>query len=403
MALTETAIKNIKLKAKPYKLTDGDGLYLLVHNNGGKYWRLKYLILGKEKLLALGTYPEISLADAREKRRDARKLIANGKDPNNQRKEDKRLAIFIANNTFEAVATEWFQNNQAKWVPDHAARLWRRLEANILPILGTRPIAEIKSLEMLDVLRIIEKRGATDLSHRLLQVCGAIFRYSVLTGRSQYNPTLDLRGALKSHKAESHPTITARQLPDFLKKLATVETSDQNRLAVRLLLLTFVRTGEMRQARWEDVDFKAKEWRLPPHTTKMRDLHIVPLSKQTLALLKELKEITGYSEYLLPSQHRQRNPIMSENTINLVIHRMGYKGKIVGHGFRALASTTLNEMGFHPDVIERQLAHMERDKVRAAYNRAEYLLERRKMMQWWGDYLDNVASGSNIIQLKQSK
>lgn len=393
MALTETAIKNAKATVKPYKLTDGDGLFLLIKPNGSKYWRLKYYILGKEKLLALGTYPEISLLDAREKRRDARKLIANGQDPSNKRKEDKRHALFVANNTFEAVAKEWFENNKAKWVPDHAARLWRRLEANIIPEIGARPIAEIKSLELLDALRIIEKRGATDLSHRILQTCGVIFRYAVITGKAQYNPTLDLRGALMSHKAESHPTIKAKELNDFFKKLDAVETSQQNKLAVRLLMLTFVRTGEMRQGKWEDVDFKAKEWRLPEHTTKMGDLHIVPLAKQAIELLKQLQEITGSSEYMFPSQHRQKNPIMSENTINQVIHKMGYKGKLVGHGFRALASTTLNEMGFRPDVIERQLAHMERNKIRAAYNRAEYLPQRREMMQQWADYLTNMASG----------
>lgn len=388
MPLTDTAIRNAKAREKPYKLTDGDGLYLLVHSNGGKYWRFKYLYVGKEKLLALGTYPEISLSDARDKRHAARKLLANGADPSSKRKEEKRQAVFNAGNTFKAIATEWFENNKPKWAPDHAARLWRRLEANILPEIGDRPIGEIKSLDLLDALRKVEKRGATDLSHRLLQTCGVIFRYAVLTERIKYNPAIDLRGALIAHKSVSHPTITAKELPNFFSKLTSVETSQQNKLAIHLLMRTFIRQGELRQAKWEDVDFKDKEWRLPAHTTKMRDLHIVPLAKQTIKLLKELQALTGDGELLFPSQQRKRHAIMSENTINYVLKKMGYKDKLVGHGFRALASTTLNEMGFHPDVIERQLAHAERNKIRAAYNRAEYLPQRRDMMQKWADFLD---------------
>lgn len=396
MPLTDTAIKNAKPKEKSYKLTDGDGLYLLVHPNGGKYWRMKYLYVGKEKLLSFGTYPEISLVDARSKRLDARKLLANGADPRGARKEEKRKAVYDASNTFASVANEWFEVNRPKWTDDHAARLWRRLEANIISEFGDRPITEVKALDLLDALRKIEKRGATELTHRLLQICSVIFRYAVLTGRISYNPAGDLRGALIPHKATNHPTITSRELPDFLKKLEAIETSVQNKLAIRLLLLTFIRQGELRQGKWEDVDFVAKEWRLPSETTKMREEHIVPLAEQTIAVLKELKEITGYGELMFPSQQRRRNAIMSENTINQIIHKMGYKDKLVGHGFRALASTTLNEMGFQPDVIERQLAHMERNKIRAAYNRAEYLPQRREMMQKWADFLDSKRKETNV-------
>ncbi|NBX03917.1 MAG: DUF4102 domain-containing protein [Alphaproteobacteria bacterium] len=402
MLLTDIKVRNASPKEKVYRLKDGDGLFLQVEPNGGKYWRLRYFYVGKEKMLALGTYPEVSLSEARDKRLAARKMLANGTDPGAHKKQEKRRAEFNAGNTFKAVSEEWYKNNLSKWTPDHAARLWRRLEANVLPEIGDRPIAEIKSLELLNTLRKIEKRGATDLSHRLLQTCGVIFRYAVVTGRMQYNPSADLRGALMPHKAESHPTLNAKDLPHFISKLDGVETSLQNKLAVRLLMLTFVRTGEMRQAKWEDVDLKTNEWRLPPHTTKMRDLHIVPLSKQTIEVLRQLNELTGSSPYLQPSQHRQKNPIMSENTINMVIHKMGYKNKIVGHGFRALASTILNENGFRADVIERQLAHMERNKVRAAYNRAEYLPERIQMMQWWGDYLDGkVAGDDKVVRLIQ--
>lgn len=397
MMLTNTAVKNAKPKQKPYKLTDGDGLYLLVKPNGGKYWRFKYMYLKKEKLLAFGTYPEVSLQEAREKRMATRKLLASGADPSRKRKEEKRKATYNAKNTFQTVAAEWFETNKPKWTPDHAERLWRRLELHMIPEIGDRPIAELKALDLLDALRKVEKRGTTETSHRLLQTCTVIFRYAVLTGRVQYNPTQDLKGALVPHKAESHPTIQAKELPDFFQQLEAVETSPLNKLAIRLLMLSFLRQGEMRQARWEDIDFDAKEWRVPAATTKMRTLHIVPLAKQTIKLLKEIKKLTGDNEWLLPAQQRRRNAVMSENTINHVLRKMGYKDKLVGHGFRALASTTLNEMGFPPDVIERQLAHMERNKVRAAYNRAEYLPQRRDMMQKWADYLDKMEKEEKVI------
>jgi integrase len=391
MMLTNTAVKNAKPRETPYKLTDGDGLYLLVKPNAGKYWRFKYLYVGKEKLLALGTFPEVSLDEAREMRVAARKLIAAGADPGRKRKEEKRRRAYDVENSFQVVAKEWFETNKPKWTPDHAARLWRRLNLHVIPEMGDRPIAEINALDLLDALRKVEKRGATETSHRLLQTCSVIFRYAVLTGRIKYNPTQDLKGALVPHKSENHPTIESKELPHFFKQLEAVETTVLNKLAIRLLLLSFVRQGELRQSKWEDIDLKAKEWRLPAHTTKMRDLHIVPLAKQTLDLLAELKKLTGEGELMFPSQQRRRHAMMSENTINHVLRKMGYKGKLVGHGFRALASTTLNENGFAPDVIERQLAHAERNKIRAAYNRAQYLPERRKMMQWWADFLDSIA------------
>lgn len=386
--LTNTAVKNAKPRTKPYKLSDGKGLYMLITPNGGKYWRVKYRFAGKEKLLSLGTYPEISLEEAREKCGAARKLVANSVDPGYRKKAEKRRLVYNMENSFQVVASEWFETNKPKWTADHAGRLWRRLELHMMPEIGNRPIAEITALDLLDALRKVEKRGSTETSHRLLQTCGIILRYAVITGRIRYNPTQDLKGALVPHKAESHPTIQAKELPDFFKQLEKVETTPLNKLAIRLLMLSFVRQGELRQAKWEDINFETKEWRLPPHTTKMKDLHIVPLAKQTIKLLQALKTMTGEGELLFPSQQRRRHAMMSENTINHVLRKMGYKDKLVGHGFRALASTTLNEHGFRPDVIERQLAHMERNKVRAAYNRAEYLPERQKMMQWWADFLE---------------
>lgn len=364
MALNDTTIRNAKPKDKPYKLSDGEGMFLLVHPNGSKYWRLKYRVMGKEKLLALGTYPEVSLSDVRDKRSTARKMLASGIDPNIHKKEHKRQAKSNAENTFEAIARDWHNANLAKWTPEHGAKILRRLERNIFTEIGMRPIKDIKPTEVLDAIRKVEKRGATELSHRILQNCSTVFRFGIATGLADYNPAGDLQGALKSHKAQNYPAFTANELPTFLAKLEAVETSPQNKLAIKLLLLTFVRQGEMRQAKWEHVDWKAKEWRIPAENTKMRTRHIVPLAKQTLSLLKELQTITGESPYLFPSQQRQKKPVMSENTVNMVLKRMGYKGQMVGHGFRALASTALNEMGFKPDIIERQLAHAERNKVR---------------------------------------
>lgn len=311
----------------------------------------------------------------------------NGIDPAAKKQNDKLLAAFSAANTFEGVAREWHEVNKSKWTDRHAFVQMRRLEMHIFPDLGNRPVKEIKPIELLHTIRKIERRSATHLSHRLLQVCKLIFRYALVTERAEYNPAADLQGALVAHKEQHYPTLKAKELPKFLEILERVETTPINRLAVKLLLHTFMRQGELRHSKWSDIDWKAKEWHIPAENTKMRDAHIVPLSTQTVALLKELQELTGWSPYLFPSQQRQKNPVMSENTINVVIKRMGYEGKIVGHGFRALASTILNENGFRSDVIERQLAHKERNKVRAAYNRAEYLSERSEMMNWWSDFL----------------
>ena len=387
MPLTDAQVRNAPLKATRYRISDGNALFLQVEPNGGKYWRLRYRHVGKEKTLALGTYPEVSLSEARDKTLAARKLIANGIDPAAKKQEEKRLAVYKTDNTFEAVAKEWFETNKPKWTPRHAERLWRRIELHAVSEFGNRPIADISSLELLEAIRKIEKRGTTEVSHRVLQTCGIIFRYAVLTKRMPYNPTSDLRGALKPHKAKNYPRIATKEIPTFLKCLESAKTSQQNKIAVRVMMLTFIRTGELRKSKWQDVDFKEKEWRLPREITKMHDIHIVPLSKQTLKLLKELKLMTGSGDLMFPPQQRRRHMLMSENTINQLIKRMGYKGKHVGHGFRGLASTALNEMGFPPDVIERQLAHADRNKIRAAYNHAEYLPQRREMMQKWADFV----------------
>ncbi|MFZ2587545.1 MAG: site-specific integrase [Alphaproteobacteria bacterium] len=278
------------------------------------------------------------------------------------------------------------------------------MEKHIFPHHGNTPVAEIKPLDLLATIQNIEERGTTEISHRVLQTCSAVFRYAFVLGKVEYNPATSLqRGILKAHKAKNYPTIAARQIPAFLKALNDVHANPLHKLAIRLLLHTFVRQGELRRAKWEDIDWKAKEWRLPAANTKMRVQHLVPLCRQSIAILKEVKKLTGTNAHglLFPSQHLQKNPMMCENTINNVLKRMGYKGQLVGHGFRALASTTLHEQGYKPDVIERQLAHKEPNAIRAAYNHAEHLAERRTMMQAWGDYLDKQAMGGMVVNLKE--
>ncbi len=393
MSLKEIHIRNIKPKSKLYRLFDGGGLYLEVSPNGGKYWRYKYRFAGKEKRLALGVYPDVGLSDARELHAAARKALARGNDPGAVKKEAKRQILLKSGNTFEAVAREWHQNRLDKWTPIHAAKLLKRLEADIFPKIGSRPIADITASELLEAIRKVENRGALDLAHRILQSCGQVFAYALVTQRVERNPATDLRGALKPVQKQNHSYLKANDLPEFLSKLDHYDGHPQTRLALKFLLLTFVRTGELRGAKWEEINFKENAWRIPAERMKMRDPHIVPLSKQAAAVLHELKPLTGHYDYVFPNQHKPSG-CMSENTVLYALYRMGYHSKATGHGFRSTASTILNEHGFPPDVIERQLAHSERDQVRAAYNHAQYLPERRKMMQWWADYLDGVTPKS---------
>ncbi|MFZ2620115.1 MAG: tyrosine-type recombinase/integrase [Alphaproteobacteria bacterium] len=306
----------------------------------------------------------------------------------------------MAVNTFKAVAEEWHAKNLHTWSAEHGAKILRRLEKHVFADLGKRPIEEIKPFDLLTVLQKIEKRDDTEILRRVVQTCAAIFRYGIVTGRCEINPAAHLRGAFKPHRAKHYPTLHARELPSFLQALADVKTSELNRLALQLLMLTFVRTGEMRKAKWEDIHLDRALWVLPAANMKMRVEHHVPLSAASISVLKQIKAIAGDNPFglLLPSQNRQKNPMMCENTINNLIDKMGYKGKLVGHGFRALASTTLNEAGkFKPDVIERQLAHKEPNATRAAYNHAEYWDERVVMMNWWADYLDALRVGGTVV------
>lgn len=399
MKLSHIQCKNAKAGAKPRKLADGDGMFLLVMPSGQKYWRLKYRFLGKEKLLALGVFPEISIQEAREKRATARKLILAGKDPLEERKLAKLEQQAAYENNFENVAREWHKQRYHTWKPEHAARILTRLETDVFPVIGTRPIAAVKPLEVLEAVRGVESRGAHELAHRTMQTCSQVFRYAVATARAERDVTGDLRGALIPVSSKNYAHLAEGELPTFLKKLERYDTQyggqPLTKLAFKLLVLTFVRSGEVRGAKWTEFDFDKAEWRVPAERMKMKEAHIVPLSTQSVAVIAEIKGLTGesYGGFVFPNRQSPRE-IMSENTFLRVLKVLGYKGRATAHGFRSTASTILNENGFRPDVIERQLAHCERDQVRAAYNYAQYLPERREMMQWWGNYLDTQRSVS---------
>jgi len=393
MSLSELAVRKAKPSAKPYKLFDGDGLFLSVQPSGGKWWRYKYRFAGKEKLLALGTYPLIGLAEARKRHDKARKLLADGIDPGQDKRNTQRQLVVKHQNTFKVIAEEWHKGRIHKWTPRHAEKLLRSLELHIFPTaLASRPITDIKSSELLDVLKNVQADGAIEPAHRLLQCCGQIFTYAIVTDRAESNPAANLRGLLQPIRRNNYAYLKEKDLPEFFAKLETYDGEAVTKLALKFLLLTFPRTGEMRHAPWREMDLDEAEWRIPPERMKMRDPHIVPLSRQAVGILEELKELTGSFHFVFPNQHKPRG-CMSENTILFALYRMGYHSRATGHGFRSTASTILNEHGFHPDVIERQLAHCERNSVRAAYNHAQYLPERRKMMQWWADYLDAVEKG----------
>jgi integrase len=389
-SLSDAQARNAKPRPKPYKIADGEGLFLLVTPSGGKYWRLKYFFAGKEKLLALGVYPEVSLADARERRTQARKALTVGNDPGDVKKDAKRLATLRSTNSFEAVAREWFENRKHAWAPITADTKLSRLERYILPKLGQRPVAAVTAPEVLAMLRTVEDSGALETTRRLMNICAQVFTYAIATGRAERNPVPDLRGALKPQVVKHRSFLKENELPAYLEKLDAYDGSPQTKLALRLLLLTFVRTIELRGAQWTEIDWDKAEWRIPAERMKMKELHIVPLAKQAIAVLRELEKHSGHRQYVFPNEHNPAT-FMSENTMLYALYRMGYHSRATGHGFRSTASTILNEHGFRSDVIERQLAHSERDTVRAAYNHAQYLPERREMMQWWADYLDSTA------------
>lgn len=387
--LNDITIKNAKPKDAQYKLTDGEGMYLMIHPNGGKYWRLRYKISGKEKTLALGTYPMISLAEARDKRFTAKKQLKEGIDPSEKKKLDKITRLVEAENSFEHVAREWHDKQKERYTPKHYKAVLTRLENDAFPLLGSRPINQIKAPELLVTIQKIEKRGAIDLAHRVLQTSGQIFRYAIATGRAERDISADLRGALTVRKKVNHANLKEDELPAFLCKLNEYHGEQRTKMALQMLVLTFVRTAELRGMQWEEINFETAEWHIPAERMKMREKHIVPLSKQAIELLKKIRATHNNPDFVFPSHINPNKPI-SENTLIYAIYRMGYHSKATAHGFRATASTILNEKSFPADVIEKQLAHGERNKVRASYNHAQYLPQRREMMQWWADYLDKL-------------
>ena len=381
------------------KLHDGDGLYLWVYLDGRKYWRMRYWQASKEKSLSIGVFPKVTLSNARKKREELRKQLEADLDPSAERKAANLRKKLTAENSFKAVAMEWYNKQLHTWVPHHAEDVKRRLESNIFPVLGKRPIGQIEAPELLQAIRSIETRGSYDLAHRVLQVCGQVFRYGIATGRCTRNLSADLRGALTPHVKQHQAAVRAEELPELLRAIAKYnEIGDkQTRLALQLLAQTFVRTNELIGAEWVEFDLDNALWVIPAARMKMKAEHVVPLTKQALALLAEIKKLASGSRFVFPGRNRDK-PI-SNNTMLFALYRMGYRGKMTGHGFRAVASTILNEAGFQPDVIERQLAHCERNQVRGAYNRAEYLPERKRMMQHWANYLDLVESGAKVIPM----
>jgi integrase len=392
MSLTTLQIKSAKAKSKPFKLADERGLYLLINPNGSKLWKLKYRFAGIEKKLSLGAYPDVTLADARTKRDEARKQLSNSIDPGVFKTSLKRAQNVAAENSFENIAREWHSKFTPKWTKSHGERILIRFEKNVFPWIGKRPISEITAPELLSPLRRIEARGAYETAHRTLQICGQVFRYAIITSRAERDPSMDLRGALSPVKQKHHASITEpKEVAKLLRAINEYSGFYVTRCALKLAPMLFVRPGELRKAEWSEFNFENAEWRIPAEKMKMRQLHIVPLSTQALTILNELIALTGNGRYLFPSIRSNKRP-MSENTILGALRRLGYTNEeMTGHGFRSLASTLLNEQGWNRDAIERQLAHAERNNIRAAYNYAEYLQERRRMMQHWSDYLDNLS------------
>jgi len=405
MALTDVKVRNAKPTEKQFKLFDGDGLFLLVMPpgkktpNGSKCWRFKYRFAGKEKLLALGTYPEVSLSDARDKRTEARRQIAAGIDPGEARKARKVANAEKAANTFEVVAREWYGKNEPVWSPTHAVMVISRLEKDVFPAIGNRPISEIRAPDVLKMLQNIEARGVIETAYRIKIVCGQVFRYATATGRAEGDPTAALKGALSKRRVKHHASITdPKEAAVLLRAIDGYQGGFVVRQALRIAPLVFVRPGELRKAEWAEIDLGNAEWNIPAEKMKMKQPHLVPLSKQAVEILRELQPVTGSGKYLFPG--RASKP-MSENGINAALRYLGYdKDTMTGHGFRAMARTILDEvLQVRIDFIEHQLAHAVKDPNGRAYNRTSHLAERRKMMQTWADYLDELKSGAKVIQL----
>lgn len=407
MALTDATIRNAKPAVKQYKLADGAGLYLLVTPAGGKLWRLKYRMAGKEKLAAFGAYPEVSLAEARKRRDEAREQIAASKDPSREKRRAKIRQRAEAMNTFAIISAEYCakrkKDGQDGWAPATAKRseyLLSRLNA----ALGSLPIGEIEPADILAAVRKIEAKGTLESAKRTLQLAGMVFRYAVATARLASDPTRDLRGALATPKVTHYAAILEPvKVGELLRAIDGYESLGITRLALQLAPHVFVRPGELRHARWDEIDLDGALWTIPAEKTKMRKDHRVPLSRQAVAILREIHALTGPAGYVFPSVRTRARP-MSENTLNAGLRRLGYASdEMTAHGFRAMAATLLNESGkWHPDAIERALAHGDADKVRAAYTRGAYWQERVEMAHWWSDHLDALRKGGDVVPINRT-
>lgn len=402
MKLTDKQCQGFKAKDKPYKKSDGLGMYLEIMPNESKYWRLKYRYNGKEKRLALGVYPEVSLKEARDKRDEARKNLAANIDPSFAKKAEQRQLRIDGANTYQAIAEEWIDHNAENWTERHKKTVLSRLERDVFPEIGNMPIKDITAPILLDVIKKIEKRGAYDIARRALQTSGQLFRYAIVTGRAERDVSADLKGALKPYKKGHYSAMKVDELPTFLSVLHTNDARlfPQTKLAIELMLLTFVRTGELINAKWSEFDLKRKEWIIPAERMKLKRDHLVPLSKQAMAIVQRLHAMNGHREHVFPSQRNPRNS-MSNNTILYALGRMGYKGQHTGHGFRALARTAIRErLDYNSEIIEKQLAHKTKETLGEAYDRTTFIDQRKIMMQDWADYIDEVSGNGEIVKAR---
>lgn len=401
MPLTDTAVRNAKPKDKPYRLADERGLCLEVRPEGGKWWRLRYRFDAKAKMLSLGTYPDTGLKEARKRRDEARALLADGKDPGAKRQAEKAQRKADAANSFESVARAWLAHRADAWVERTRTLIWASLQRYALPALGSKPIAEVQPADVRAVVQAIEAAGATETAGRVFQRVRSIFRYAAAHDLVKTDPTYPLKPAeiFKPRKVTHRAALAEKDVPAFLRQLGQYEGNPTTRHALELLMLTAVRPGELRGARWNEFDTERALWRIPAERMKMKTEHLVPLSAQALKVLDTIKPLTGSDVLVFPSPYYP-GKALSENTFNSALARMGYKGIATAHGFRALFSTVTNEHGWRADVIERQLAHEERDDVRGAYNRAQYLTERTQLVQWWADHLDKLRKGADVIPFK---
>ena len=402
MKLNARQVDTAKGKDKPYKLADGGGLYLLVNPNGSKYWRLKYRASGKEKLLAVGVYPDVLLSDARKKRDEAKKILAAGGDPGTAKQDEKRERERAVVNSFKAVALEWHTYKSAKWTDEYATSMLACLEMDVFPFIGRSDITSLQPTDMLNVLRRMEVRNVLHKLKKVRQACKQIYTFAIITGKAHHNPVSDLSGALLTPKLNHFPHLIVDQIPAFLTALGDYSGSLLTRNGTRLLMLTGLRTIELRASEWSDINIDKGIWQIPAERMKMRRPHIVPLSCQAKSLLEEIHQLTGRGKYVFPGRNNAGKP-MSEASINQVIKRIGYDGKATGHGFRHTMSTILHEQGYNTAWIETQLAHVDKNSIRGTYNHAQYLDGRREMLQWYADYMDALEKGENVVHSKFGK